>query len=881
MDWSSGSQNVLKSDDSNFLKMLNDHRSTLSDSISTGEKSHCNNLKMMTSKERKVLGKFYSSITADIHDEFEFPKKIKIEFGLDELLNSLIKVVDEFLESDNLIFNGFKNMKYVELLIDIKHVALFYSHLEKKFKEYIPKELCKYINVEGDFEISDYDFLAKFVQFYSSVNSRIYQLEMYFKKLNQNGLLANSTLLPIRKLVNNVICQVFESFEYSTYQDRIGTCFINCLRNIVKDSNFDCVFYQKTWGLMAEIGMDKSLRNDIFEKFKKYNTEDAKRLVECDSIIDWTDYVCDELKKLKEALILLPLSYSKQSLIKSTDEDYKKVIESPFINILEAYPTNDNSSIRFTQGPTNLNTFSLCRNINSEKNISAYDGIKYSGNSILSLTSNDRKIDPNFSVNSDVEYTVYFQAEISMLEAARLEYCTAITDLLDQYNDKMNVLYEEQNICHLKKLYKLLPLAKENAKVFIQSFLNFILASIGKIIEDSGNETKFINDLIALRKFCFEKLLDCYDRDPLYIDCINISFRRALNKSTNKICVGSTIAKYLDKVLKNWHLRKDDNEIFEQVVQILRHVDGKGPFESKYHSLLAKRILNDTAYDESAERQMIQLLREQIGDKIISHMESMLLDIELSRQILQDFRKYVSKTEYHDMYIYNNSDVKILTSIKWPVTLTSNIIYPQEFIQFQELFEKFYNPKHKKKRLHYQPNLTDVVITATFDTCVKELIMTLVQATVLLLFNSHEHLTSTEVQKLTGMGKEDIERSIRSLSRENILIFSNKCYIVNTQFTHPQQRINVRQLHMKAAPILQELSAADKKEAQKNLLEAATCRILKFNKQDTLVGLHQLAMKETKLAVSLSEFKVIVEGLITKGFLERDKVNKEVIIYVP
>uniref|UniRef100_A0A0K0EFF9 CULLIN_2 domain-containing protein n=1 Tax=Strongyloides stercoralis TaxID=6248 RepID=A0A0K0EFF9_STRER len=883
MDWSSSSQCVLPHPNSKFLELLNEHRSSLNQNNAPNDKSCCGNFKMTNYKEQKVLGKFYSSVTAEIRDEFTFPTDMKSEIDLENLLSKMIEIVDKFLDSESLTFNSFKEMKYVELLTDMTYVTLFYSHLETKLKEYIPNELRKCINVERDSEISDYEFLSKFVEFYNYVNLRIYQLEIYFKKLSQNGLLSNSNLLPIRKLVNNVFCQTFKSPNYSYYEDRIGTCFINCLRNIVKDSSFDCEFYRKTWKLMTEIGMDKSLRDDIFNKFKKCCVEDAKCVVEYDSIIDWTDYACNELNKLKRALTLLPLSYSKYSLIKSTNEDFKNIIESPFINILECYPSNSSNSIKFPQQPTNFNDFTLCRNFKTENNTfsNGYDNIQYTGSVPLTLSKKENNIDPNFSINSDTEYTVYLQIEISMLEAARTEYCDATTSIMDENCEKMNVLYDEENISHLKKLFKLLTCKKENVKLFIQSLINFILSSIRTCVDNAENEEKFINDLITLRKFCLEKLLNCYDGNVIYIDCLNVSFRRALNRSTDKICVGSTIAKYLDKVLKNWHLRKDDTKVFEQVVQILRYVDGKSFFENKYHSLLAKRILNDTSYDEDAERQMIQLLKEQIGDKIISHMESMLLDIDISRQILQDFRNYLSKTENRDMYIYNNSDVKILTSIKWPVTLTSSIIYPEEFTQFKELFEKFYNPKHKKKRLHYQPNLTDVVITATFDTCVKELIMTLVQATVLLLFNKYDSLTSHEIQNLTGMGKEDTERSVRSLSRENILIFSNKHYIINTKFSHPQQRINVRQLHMKAAPILQELSAADKKEAQKNLLEAASCRILKINKQDTLVNLHHLAMKETKLAVSLAEFKVIVEGLITKGFLERDKVNKEVILYIP
>uniref|UniRef100_A0A0N5A4Z1 CULLIN_2 domain-containing protein n=1 Tax=Parastrongyloides trichosuri TaxID=131310 RepID=A0A0N5A4Z1_PARTI len=882
MEWEESNNHNSK-----FLSLLNDsmYISKKSPSQEIVEPKYANT-KKVSSKERRILGKFYSSITADLHTQFSFSEEHQKDIDSESLLKSMTNIIDEFFDIDGYCNINYKSMKYVELLNDINYVVLFYNYLNEKISKYIPNNIIKYIGSEEDYKsYNDIEFLKKFVQFYDNINIKIYQLEIYFKKINQNGLLANSTLLPIRKLANKVICEIFNSI-FTMCEDRIATSFNNCIMSIIKNEKVDCEFYIKTWNLMIDIGLDKNLKERIYVKSKEYYCKDAQKINDYkDSLIGWIDYMKNELKNLRDALKILPLSDFENNIIRRDENDYKKLLESPFVNLVEVYKVKENIPIKHIPSTSSHSMYTLCKRmkLDNEPYHKDYDSMNFCKEVKLVPLKNEKTFDENVKDDSNLVYDILLQVDISLLEAARDEYTKVTVDVFGKNEENMSVLYKIENTNYLKELYKLLPNTYEYSSLFVQSFSNFIISSIKHIIGTYDNEIQLIDKLIELRKFCFEKVLDCFDRNSQYVDCISNSFRKAINQAREKVCIGSTIAKYLDKILRNWHLHKDDSEIFDEVVHILRHVEGKSSFENKYHNLLSKRIINNTSYDEGAERQMIKILREQIGDKIVSHMECMLLDIDISRNILQDFRAYISRSEYKDAYIYNNSDIKILTSIKWPVVMVTNFNYPDEFLQFQTIFEKFYDPKNKKKRLHYQPNLTDVVISANFDSCSKELIMSLVQAAILLLFNKHETLSIGEIQKLTGLGKEDTDRSLKSLTRENILIPVNKTrkYTVNTNFSHPQQRINVRQLHMKAAPVLQELSAADKKEAQKTLLEAAACRILKHCKTETVSNLHQLSMKETKLAVSFTEFKVIIEGLISKGFLERNDNNMDIIVYVP
>jgi cullin-4 len=73
----------------------------------------------------------------------------------------------------------------------------------------------------------------------------------------------------------------------------------------------------------------------------------------------------------------------------------------------------------------------------------------------------------------------------------------------------------------------------------------------------------------------------------------------------------------------------------------------------------------------------------------------------------------------------------------------------------QEVFKNFYMSKHNGRRLMWQNNLGHCVVKATFPKGKKELLVSLFQTVVLLLFNDRkrDRLTYNEIKELTNIGE--------------------------------------------------------------------------------------------------------------------------------
>jgi cullin-4 len=73
----------------------------------------------------------------------------------------------------------------------------------------------------------------------------------------------------------------------------------------------------------------------------------------------------------------------------------------------------------------------------------------------------------------------------------------------------------------------------------------------------------------------------------------------------------------------------------------------------------------------------------------------------------------------------------------------------------QEIFKNFYMGKHNGRRLMWQNNLGHCVVKASFPKGKKELLVSLFQTVVLLLFNDRkrEQLSYNEIRELTNIGE--------------------------------------------------------------------------------------------------------------------------------
>jgi cullin-4 len=126
-------------------------------------------------------------------------------------------------------------------------------------------------------------------------------------------------------------------------------------------------------------------------------------------------------------------------------------------------------------------------------------------------------------------------------------------------------------------------------------------------------------------------------------------------------------------------------------------------------------------------------------------------DVENSDVLSNKFRQ-----EYSDQLRADglSTDVKVfaLTQGIWPPQvdiIVKNL--PGEFVRYQELFEKFYTAAHNARKLQWIHHLGQCILKVKFEKRTHELIMSMLQAAVLMLFEGSGSLTFQEVRTQLGI----------------------------------------------------------------------------------------------------------------------------------
>ncbi len=93
-----------------------------------------------------------------------------------------------------------------------------------------------------------------------------------------------------------------------------------------------------------------------------------------------------------------------------------------------------------------------------------------------------------------------------------------------------------------------------------------------------------------------------------------------------------------------------------------------------------------------------------------------------------------------------------------PVHLPVRLCFQNTLVHFQmseylECFKKFYLGKHSGRKLQWQPSLGNCVLKASFKHGDKDLVVSLSQTLVLLLYNSTDELNYVEIKEATGVGE--------------------------------------------------------------------------------------------------------------------------------
>uniref|UniRef100_A0A8C9L8Q1 Cullin-4B n=1 Tax=Pavo cristatus TaxID=9049 RepID=A0A8C9L8Q1_PAVCR len=285
-------------------------------------------------------------------------------------------------------------------------------------------------------------------------------------------------------------------------------------------------------------------------------------------------------------------------------------------------------------------------------------------------------------------------------------------------------LLDENRISDLTQTYQLFSRVKGGQQILLQHWSEYIKNFGTTIVVNPEKDKDMVQELLDFKDKVDHIIEVCFQKNEKFINLMKESFETFINKRPNK--PAELIAKYVDSKLRAGNKEATDEElerILDKIMIIFRFIHGKDVFEAFYKKDLAKRLLVGKSASVDAEKSMLSKLKHECGAAFTSKLEGMFKDMELSKDVMVQFKQVPSDCVY--------------------------------MIKLQEVFKTFYLGKHSGRKLQWQTTLGHAVLKAEFKEGKKEFRVSLFQTLVLLMFNEGDEFSFEEIKMATGIGRKN------------------------------------------------------------------------------------------------------------------------------
>ncbi|XP_072902175.1 cullin-4A-like isoform X1 [Hemitrygon akajei] len=452
----------------------------------------------------------------------------------------------------------------------------------------------------------------------------------------------------------------------------------------------------------------------------------------------------------------------------------------------------------------------------------------------------------------------------------------------------LNQLLDENRTADLTLLYQLFSRVKGGLPVLLQHWNEYIKTIGTTIVVNPEKDKTMVKELLDFKDKVDHIIEMCFLKNEKFVNTTKEAFETFINKRPNK--PAELIAKYVDSKLRAGNKEATDEElerILDKIMIIFRFIHGKDVFEAFYKKDLAKRLLVGKSASVDAEKSMLSKLKHECGAAFTSKLEGMFKDMELSKDIMIQFKQYIQNQNDPSRI---DLTVNVLTMGYWPTYTPMETHLPSEMVKLQEVFKTFYLGKHSGRKLQWQATLGHSVLKADFKEGKKELQVSLFQTLVLLMFNEHNEFSMEEIKAATGIEDSELRRTLQSLAcgKARVLnkvpkgkdVEDGDKLIFNDEFKHKLFRIKINQIQMKETAEEQTSTTERVFQDRQYQIDAAIVRIMKMRK--TLS--HNLLVSELydqlKFPVKPGDLKKRIESLIDRDYMERNRDNANQYHYV-
>jgi len=429
----------------------------------------------------------------------------------------------------------------------------------------------------------------------------------------------------------------------------------------------------------------------------------------------------------------------------------------------------------------------------------------------------------------------------------------------------------------------------------MKSLISELVKSTGKaIVEHPDNEKnpgQFVQSLIELKDKYDRILSQSIDNDKHFVLTANQAFESFINAHPRS---AEFLSLFIDEKLRKGLKGATEEEVEEtlrKVMVLFRFITEKDVFEKYYKQHLAKRLLLGGSVSDDAEKGMISKLKTECGYQFTAKLEGMFTDMRTSTTTMENFKNYVNSLEKNPLKGID-LNVSVLTTGFWPTQATATCNLPAEIQNCCQTFERFYLNSHSGRRITWQTNMGTSEIRGHFGAKRHELNVSTFQMCILLLFNTHNSLSFKEIQEETSIPIQDLKRNLYTLScaKYRILLKNPK----NAKFTPTDTfafngEFKSKLFRVKVTPVAMGNTEKDREaindkiaEDRKHLIEAAIVRVMKARNRLPHNNLVSEVIKQlsSRFNPPVNVIKKRVESLIEREYLERDKADKRIYVYL-
>uniref|UniRef100_A0A6V7QQE6 Cullin family profile domain-containing protein n=1 Tax=Ananas comosus var. bracteatus TaxID=296719 RepID=A0A6V7QQE6_ANACO len=532
------------------------------------------------------------------------------------------------------------------------------------------------------------------------------------------------------------------------------------------------------------------------------------------------------------------------------------------------------------------------------------------------------------------QYLHYYSGEKLLKKVQRKLLIEHASQLLENEYFGFRALLHDEKVDDLSRMYRLFSkitnVLEQVSEMFKQHVVAEGTALVKQAENSASNKQVNITSLSTLKSQSFvRKVIELHNKNLAYVnDCFQNDslFHKALREACeffcNKNIMGSSsaelLASFCDNALKNGGGEKLSGETIEEmletVVKLLTFIHDKDLFVEFYRKKLARRLLFERNASDEHERSFLAKLKLHCGGQLTSKLEGMVTDITLARKNQASFEEYLDSDPHVDLDL--DFTVTVLTAGIWPTYKSFDVSLPAEMVtdfilplglflcshclaklfEFCFLFQlncvgafkEFYAAKTKRRKLTWIFSLGTCIVNGNFEPKTMELIVTTYQAALLLLFNTADRLSYSDIVEQLQLSENDVVRLLHSLSYARYKILTKEpntrsisptdVFEFNLKFTDKMRRIMI------PLPLVEEKKKIieDVDKDRRFSIDAAIVRIMKSRK----VLSHQQLVTECIEQLShmfkpdLKVIKKRIEDLITREYLERDDDNPSLFRYL-